>query len=331
MNSCCIYRFPRTDKVFCYKGEAKAGILPGFVIAPFDLTDNIYTITDLTECNLEDIKEILSDADDKKLVFPFPNQSTTESQHTQIVKGIQDILNGDLSKKIIASKVILKSGSIDLEKSFESLCRKFPEAFVFLYFTPQTGIWMGASPELLLKCENSILSTYALAGTRLAGTSGNWDEKNTKEQAIVKNYIVDSFQSFGLKPKVSETTTRKAGSIEHLLTEINSHIDASNNIEEILRSLSPTPALAGYPKEMAMQTIKRLEDQPRGFYGGFIGPYNDDADFNFYVNLRSIRIKGNSYCMYVGGGITALSDVKEEWMETERKAASIFSSLKLKN
>ncbi|MDE7437203.1 MAG: chorismate-binding protein [Muribaculaceae bacterium] len=331
MDSCCIYRFPKTDTIYFYKGDSKKGIFPGFVIAPFDLNDGIYTITDLYECNPTDISEILKSSNDASLTFPLPDLSTTEAAHHKIVKGIQNILNGDLSKKIIASKVIVKSGSIDLEKSFESLCESFPEAFIFLFYTPETGIWIGASPEILLNCENSILSTYALAGTRPACTIGNWDDKNIKEQAIVKNYIVDIFQSFGLTPSVSDTKTRKAGSIEHLLTEIISPLDASNNIVEILRALSPTPALSGYPKEMAMQAIKMLEDQPRGYYGGFIGPYKNAEDFNFFVNLRSIRIAAGRYCMHVGGGITALSDAKEEWIETERKAASIFSSLKLKN
>lgn len=330
MNSCCIYRFPQTDKIYRCEGEAKKGILPGFVIAPFDLCDDVYTITNLAECNFDDIKGILSSADDSELIFSFPNQSTTELQHSQIVKGIQEILKGDLSKKIIASKVIVKKSSVDLEKSFESLCESFPDAFVFLFYTPETGTWLGASPELLLKCENSILSTFALAGTRPAGTPGNWDKKNIKEQEIVKNYIVDIFQSFGLKPQVSDTKTRKAGSVEHLLTEINSPLDASNNIEELLKALSPTPALSGFPKEMAMQAIKMLEEEPRGYYGGFVGPYKNAEDFNFFVNLRSIRIGADNFCMHVGGGITALSDAQEEWIETDRKAASIFSSLKLK-
>lgn len=331
MNSCCIYRLPKSQKNYCYKGESRKGLLPGFVIAPFDLGSDIYTITDLSEATWQDLKKIISESNDADLLFQFPSVSTTEEQHFNVVNGIKKLLNGDLSRKIIASKVIVKSGTINLEDSFNSLCNSFPEAFVFIFHTPQSGTWIGASPELLLKCENSVMSTCALAGTRPAGSLGDWDDKNTKEQAIVKDYIVDIFRSFGLDPNISETTTRRAGSVEHLLNEINTHVDASNNIENLLKALSPTPALAGYPKDMAMSAIQRLERHPRGFYGGFFGPLKNSDDFNFYVNLRSIRLDTNRYCMHVGGGITSLSVPEEEWGETERKAKSILSAIKLKN
>lgn len=328
-NSYCQFRYPGENCIHRFKGNIKLGFLRGFVIAPFDPEDELYTITDLKELSESDSKAQISLNISDTSVYPFPEVSTSEEAHLNLVKEIKDILKGDLEKKIIASKVIVKSGRIDIKKSFESLCKAFPQAFIFYFSTPQTGTWIGASPELLLKCKNSDISTFALAGTRPADTLAAWDEKNYREHDIVKNYIVDIFKSSGLPVQVSETTTRNAGNIEHLLTEINSHLDASNDIEKLIRDLSPTPALAGNPKDVAIDTIKKLEKYPRGYYGGFVGFYNMPEDCCFYVNLRSLRLEENRYCMYVGGGITALSDPQEEWIETERKAGSILSQLKI--
>lgn len=310
-----------------YKGIARSGILPGFVVAPFDLKDKIYSITELVECGIDDIEDIIHKTQVNDGNYPFPNSSTARSEHIRVVESIKEILNGDCKKKIIASKVILKSGCVDIMSSLDTIGKAFPDAFVFMFYLPQAGLWLGASPELLLSCKNNMLSTFALAGTRIANSEEEWDEKNLKEHEIVKNYIVDTFRSLGFSVKVSDTVNRKAGNIEHLLTEINSYNDASNNVETILRVLSPTPALAGYPKEDAIKEIHKLERWPRGFYGGFIGPYNSSDDFSFFVNLRSIRIGSGCYCMHVGGGITSLSDAETEWIETENKAKTILDNI----
>jgi isochorismate synthase len=38
------------------------------------------------------------------------------------------------------------------------------------------------------------------------------------------------------------------------------------------------------------------------------------------VNIRCLRSAGNRAVLYVGAGITAGSDPRQEWIETEQKA-----------
>ncbi|MDE6339012.1 MAG: chorismate-binding protein [Muribaculaceae bacterium] len=309
---------------------SRKGICPGFVIAPFDLSNPIFTISDIEVCNWEEVINTVDKSYPPTTIFNFPNRSTEECEHKYLIESIQEIINDDPNCKIIASKVIIKKGKIDVKSSFLNLCSNFPDAFIFMIHTPYSGNWLGASPELLLRSADNTLYTYALAGTRPAGTKGEWDDKNIKEQRIVKDFITDTLKKFNIRPECSGTETRRAGSVEHLLTEINSSISENINVIGLLDDLSPTPALSGYPKEMAMKAIDKLEANPRGFYGGFVGPYSKNEDFCFYVNLRSVCFLTDRYCMQVGGGITALSDPKEEWIETERKAKSILSHLILK-
>lgn len=256
-------------------------------------------------------------------------KSTSRDQHRREVEKIIEELKGESRKKTIACRRIIKEGRLNISESFQNLCDYFPDAFVFLFSTPVTGNWIGASPELLMNMEDSVLSTYSLAGTRKAGSAEMWDEKNINEQKIVTDYIVDMLKRYGLEPKLSPRATRRAGNIEHLFCEIY----ASTKIKpfdliNLLENFSPTPALCGMPKDESFERIERLEPFPRKYYGGFCGPFLSEKKFTLFVNLRSLEFDNAKYCIYVGGGITHKSNPDMEWSETEIKSESILKSLK---
>lgn len=317
------------------------GITTGFVIAPFDMNENsAKTITNLNSAEWRDFYKLLDSIDVHNPEYDMPRQSTTIEQHRESVETIIRELRGAEGEKTIAAKIICRAETLDAKRSFESLATCLPDAFVFLFYTPSSGAWLGASPELLLKADGGIVEAYALAGTRQANENTPWDWKNIKEQQIVSNYILNYFFKNGLYPEISETRTHRAGSVEHLLTEIKaaaptsfaniSETEANSRILDFIKGLSPTPALCGMPRAESMDRIQRIEKFQRGYYGGFCGPYTNASKFAFYVNIRSLRFDNSSFCVFAGGGITPLSNPDEEWQETERKANSILSLIKIK-
>ena len=54
---------------------------------------------------------------------------------------------------------------IDIEAFVNKLMDRYKRTFVYALHIPGDGIWIGASPELLLSFNNSIAKTVALAGT----------------------------------------------------------------------------------------------------------------------------------------------------------------------
>ena len=85
-------------------------------------------------------------------------------------------------------------------------------------------------------------------------------------------------------------------------------------------------SMTGAPKKSAMQHIERLENYKRGIYSGAIGYITPQQDFDFNVVIRS-AISNNEKLTYpVGGAITADSDAKEEWYETEVKTQAFTSA-----
>lgn len=206
---------------------------------------------------------------------------------------------------------------------FKSLLSEYSRAFVFIFKSQKTGAWLGASPERFLSYNKGVLSTMALAGTRIAGTQGEWGEKELEEQKIVADYIQRYLDLAKIQFKKSDTYTRNAGNVEHICTDFEGINVSHKQIDYLRKHLHPTPAIAGTPTNKAVEYIRNTELHSRRYYGGYIGPMAENGDFDFFVNLRSLEFKGGDYSLYIGGGLTADSDKEKEWQETAEKARTL--------
>lgn len=208
---------------------------------------------------------------------------------------------------------------------------EFPHNFCHIYYTPATGAWMGATPEVLLDTSEHNYTTMALAGTRPAGTEASWDEKNQREQQMVTDFIVESLKPLSANIVVSNTITLPSGKIEHICTHIKGMLFESVSTMQVLDRLSPTPAVAGLPRDISLDRISAVEDFKRNCYSGYVAVMQGDS-VSAWVNLRCLQFTADGrYCIYAGGGITALSNPESEWEETTAKINSILSVLNKKS
>ena len=268
--------------------------------------------------------------------------STPQSIHEQLVADTISYLrtlehDHGSHTKIIASRIERTQTRKSMPQLFGSLAEAYPDACIFLFSTPLSGTWIGASPELLLQADASQLTTMSLAGTRLATDTTEyapaeaWDDKNIAEQRIVTDFLIRTLSDKGLAPCPSPLMSRRAGSVEHLCTIIHAPLSQELSTAQrtgLIHALSPTPALSGYPRREAVDFINAHESAPRRFYGGMVG-ISTPARLECYVNLRSAQ-KGSAQgglTMYAGGGITTLSDPTAEWHETCRKLSTLTKSL----
>lgn len=320
------YRLPNESEIFRYEAEnfSNLNFIPrseGFLFAPFFFDGSFRFIPALRR--VDSISGELTNHNIWKEEDLSLQQAT---EYKNLVLDIKKLINGKREYKIVASRRKLINRNFNFDRLFENLCKIYPEDYVFLISTPEWGTWIGVSPELLLKKSGNLLSTNSLAGTRPADTELPWDVKNIQEQQIVTDYLVDIFRSYGMMPYVSDTQTKKAGKIEHLKTDIMAESTLESESELIL-DLYPTPALSGYPKNIAKEWIRRHEKDNRGLYGGFSGPVSKNGDFSFYVTLRCLASVKDGALLFAGGGITSLSDPEEEWLETERKLTTLLSQI----
>ncbi len=230
-------------------------------------------------------------------------------------------------KKVVFSRIQRQIADFDL--IFDYFVRAkydYPDAFVFLFNIPGQGCWFGATPELLLYSKGGKAHTMALAGTRKAGTTGDWDSKNQKEHAEVSDYIAGILRDQACSYRRSPPSILKAGAVEHLYTSFFD-IRLSSGAINLCTHLHPTPAVCGNPKQKALQMICTLEAHQRRFYTGYLGPLGLHDFDAFFVNLRSMEIGYQVAYLYLGGGIMEDSIGLLEWEETELKAQTLLRLL----
>ena len=261
-------------------------------------------------------------------LLPITQSSTSLEQYLDMANRCIDALrSGEVNKVVLSRVIVLPIGSKHWGERFMQLANAMPHAFVFVFNTPSTGAWMGASPELLLSAKNGKLNTMALAGTKAAYDNRPWAAKEIAEQSYVANYIERTFINLGLKYSKHSTSAFPAGNVQHICTPFSAVCPNHEQQQLLLYALHPTPALAGVPKPKAIETILGLEQHQRRYYGGYIGPQNADGNFNYFVNLRCMQFTQTQCCIYAGGGLTAQSIAIDEWHETQLKAQPLLAML----
>lgn len=255
-------------------------------------------------------------------------EATKRDEYIRRVSGLIEILKNRGNKTVISRIITGSADNIDLKKFISLRFRRYPGTFRFVYYTPETGLWTGTSPEELLTYDSARgrFSITALAGTRQDSDLSSWDLKNIVEQSIVGRFIGETLDKKGIKYISKVCSDVVFHPVRHLCHRYFGHI-SKNMVPELLDMLSPTPALCGYPRDESIKEIAMTEDFSRRCYGGYIG-LDDRQNLCLYVNLRCINISKSGYCIYAGGGITGDSVAEKEWEETESKAETMIADLR---
>ncbi|MDE7154184.1 MAG: chorismate-binding protein [Muribaculaceae bacterium] len=257
---------------------------------------------------------------------PLQTPSTTRDDYLQKITALIDHLKERGGKTVFSRIISEENITIDLMQLLETQFSSFPETFRFFYYIPQTGLWLGTSPELLLDYdrETGCFSTMSLAGTRET-VNTQWDDKNIDEQNMVARFISDVLTSAGAQFTVQRCEDVCFKPVCHICDLFTGTLK-EDNCPELLNRLSPTPALSGFPVRTAIEEISQLESHQRECYGGYVG-YVTAAKLKCFVNLRSIKLTESGYCIFAGGGVTAHSVAEDEWKETENKTMILRKNL----
>ena len=301
----------------------------GFKVASFD--DSRYPDVFIPKgFNAYDFCNHETDSCIKNSTIPFGNFSeTTRNEYTSAFQRcIKALQNGSLEKIVLSKVIRCKYSSIDWGLAFQQMAEKYPQAFIFIFNSRETGAWAGASPETLARFHDSQFSTMALAGTKLASDyDKEWGMKEIQEQEYVADYIENIFIRNDIAYTKFPKTTLTAGRVAHLCNKFTANVGSMNVAELLVNKLHPTPALCGLPTDIAKTAISEIESHPRTYYGGFLGPVTPSS-FDFFVNLRSLTFDRDSQILFCGGGLTIDSNEDSEWLETEAKSQTMKTILR---
>lgn len=297
----------------------------GFVIAPFRINEECPIV--LIQPDKIDREFSIEENLEKSESDSFTEESLYEFCTTDYAdcfgKFINSLNNKEFDKLVLSRNLTLnKLSGFSPALAFTTACQRYIHSYVYLCYTPQTGVWLGSTPEIILAGGENEWNTVALAGTQPLQDGKLpqiWDEKNRKEQDYVSSYIRQQLLSLEIHSIENGPYPAYAGALSHLKTDFRFSLNNNEGLGDILQLLHPTPAVCGLPKEKAYQFILENEGYDRKYYSGFVGWLDPEGRTDLYVNLRCMHIEDNSLTLYAGGGILSSSELNDEWQETEKK------------
>lgn len=295
----------------------------GFVIAPFSptLSTPVLLIHAAKQQQFDDAQE-LTDAlwhfqlqDDGGMV-----SGEQHDYHTVFTDFHDSLVKGDFQKLVLSRRIDLdRTDALSPIQLFKQACARYPRMFISLTFTAQSGLWLTATPEILLSGEGDKWHTMALAGTMPYADAVSWSDKNIQEQRYVATYIAKTLKQFTDDYEEEGPRTARAGHLAHLRSDFTFTLHDDTAIGQLLDALHPTPAVCGLPKREAYHFILQHEQHDRSYYSGFMGPLSVNGQTNLFVTLRCMQVLAHSYRLYAGGGLLKDSIEELEWQETETK------------
>jgi menaquinone-specific isochorismate synthase len=191
-------------------------------------------------------------------------------------------------------------------------------------FARDAAVFLGATPELLVRRRDDLVDSLALAGT-LAKSAGGAEDlmasaKDRSEHAFVRDGIVEALAPLCVDcvaPAVP--TVLELRRLYHLATPITARLSRRAHVLDLCQHLHPTPATCGTPRAGALDAILSNETAPRGWYASPVGWFDAAGDGEFVVGLRSGLVADREAWVHAGAGIVAGSRADRELAETRLK------------
>lgn len=250
----------------------------------------------------------------------------------------QEIQAGKMDKLVLAREIRLESeDAFASSKILNQLWKRQPSSFLFAV-EREGACFLGASPERLVKRDGDRLVSTCIAGTTRRGR--DWEEdwtfgqellsdpKNRVEHQVVVEMIREAFQQGCSHVRVpEEPTLYQVRDVQHLFTPVEGRAKLGTTLLSMVEQLHPTPALGGYPREVAMTRIRELEVMDRGWYAAPLGWVDFRGDGEFACGIRSGLIRGQTASLFAGCGIVGDSDPNSEYEETRMKFRPMLSAI----
>ncbi|HFG7809092.1 TPA: isochorismate synthase EntC [Salmonella enterica subsp. enterica serovar Java] len=245
--------------------------------------------------------------------------------------------------KVVLSRLIDITTDADINSGMllERLIAQNPASYNFHVPFEDGTVLLGASPELLLRKDGNQFTSLPLAGSarrqpdveldREAGQRLLASEKDRHEHYLVTQAmkILLAGRSTELQlsasPQLIATPT-----LWHLGTSFEGEAKSQENSLTLACLLHPTPALSGFPHQVAKDLITKFEPFNRELFGGIVGWCDAEGNGEWVVAIRCARLHKNQVRLFAGAGIVPASSPAREWRETSVKLSTMLNAFGLK-
>ncbi|WP_158511565.1 isochorismate synthase [Sporolactobacillus vineae] len=216
---------------------------------------------------------------------------------------------------------------------------KAQQAGDFIYCLEASGdYFIGASPERLVRKQDSMIESMCLAGSAARGQTKEADDllgdrllhdaKNRREHQYVVTMIRQALGKLCRSLTVPDhPVLMKNRDIQHLFTPVSGRSGDNLSVLHFVEQLHPTPALGGLPRDRAVRWISENEPFSRGIYGAPVGWCDRHGNGDFSVGIRSGLVQGHQAVLFAGCGILEASVPEQEYKETKTKFRPMLNGL----
>ena len=276
----------------------------------------------------------------KKSLHKIESNFTKQEFEEAVRKAKKYIKAGDIIQVVLSQRFHTKISCepLDLYRALRSVN---PSPYMF-YLNFGDVKLIGSSPELLVRCENGVVETRPIAGTRPRGKNEEEDAaleaellKDKKERSEHVMLVDLGRNDIGrvCKPgtvKVSEfMSVEKYSHVMHIVSNCRGRLAKDKDAYDVLTAAFPAGTVTGAPKIRAMEIIDELENTRRGPYAGAVGYFSFSGNMDTCINIRSILVKGKNAYIQAGAGIVADSVPSREYQETVNKAKAMIKAIEV--
>lgn len=248
------------------------------------------------------------------------------------------IRRGDIIQ-VVLSQVLSAKAVQDPFGVYRKLRALNPSAYMF--YLRFKGLHLaGSSPEMLVRCEDGVVTTRPIAGTSPRGRTEEEDRRvekellaNPKEKAEHIMLVDLGRNDLGRVSKFNSVEVTEFMRVEryshvmHIVSEVRGNLKSGMDSYDALRACFPAGTVSGSPKIRAMEIIDELEDRRRGPYAGAVGYFDFSGNLDTCITIRTILINKDTAYIQAGAGIVADSDARKEYRETLNKARAQLEAL----
>ncbi len=243
--------------------------------------------------------------------------------------------------QVVLSQRFSRRASVPAFDIYRALRSINPSPYMF-YLNLGSFALAGTSPEILVRCEEGVVETRPIAGTRRRGKTAAADlqieqglKRDPKERAehlmladLGRNDIgrVCEYGSVKLSDWMS---VERYSHVMHLVSSVVGKLRKGFTAFDVLRAAFPAGTVSGAPKVRAMQIINELEPDARGPYAGAVGYIGFSGNLDTCITIRTVLVKNKIASVQAGAGIVADSKPEREYQETCNKAAGMLRAIDL--
>lgn len=255
-------------------------------------------------------------------------------------QGKEYIRAGDIIQVVLSQRLEadIRSSSFDIYRALRSV-----NPSPYMYFLRFDGFdVVGASPEILVRCEKDVVTVRPIAGTAKRGVTPEEDAalaekllEDPKERAEHIMLVDLGRNDIGRvcgKGSVQVTdlmVIERYSHVMHIVSNVEGKLSKGKDQYDVLRSVFPAGTVSGAPKVRAMEIIEELEPTKRGPYAGSILYFGFSGNLDSCITIRTIVVKGKKAYIQAGAGIVADSIPEKEFQETMNKAGAMIKAIKI--